>query len=323
MSAFGVRRLEGNELKKWDEFVETGNGGTIFHRLDFLAYHRDRFHKNEHHIAIYKGDAVYGLMPMAVFEQKGKRVAKSPYGGSCGGPVFQRPPTYADSHEVVEAILQHLAFHGVKELSVTMPVSACYRQYSETFALVLLERGCQCVNRDVSSLVYLDQGVPVFEGMKSRARNAVRKAQKSGVHITRGAPIEDFWPVLEKNCRELGIRPTHSFSEFKWLHEHLPERVYADVAYVEGRCAGGIAYFVINQRVNSSFYLCQDSDHREKQVLSLLIYEALATAQSEGFSWFDFGTSSMKMQGNANLFLFKEGFGAVGLFRDTYMWKAG
>ena len=178
------------------------------------------------------------------------------------------------------------------------------------------------MNRDISSAVYLDNTAQISETMTSRARNSARKASKSGVIVVRRGELSDFWVVMEKTFQKLGIRPAHTLQEFHALSERFPEDIYVDIAYLDQRPIAGIGYFVINERVNSSFYFCQDPEFQNRHALSLLVSEALFDSQHSGFKWFDFGTSSVSMRGKENLFRFKESFGAVGLFRETYLWKA-
>ncbi len=319
MAEFQLHRASKDDADRWNSFVESSNEGTLFHRLDFLAYHGDKFREYEHHIAISKGGSLYAIMPLAIIMENGDRIAKSPYGASYGGPVFLRPVTYSEAHHVVETTLNYLQSLGVVRVTLTLPLSILYRSFSETFRLVLLEHGFRCINRDICSVVPL-QSETISSTISSRARNAVRKAQKMGVQAVRNAPLCDFWRVLERTYAKLQLSSTHTFSEFRWLHEKFPALVYADVAYHDGRPVAGIGYLVLNDRVNSSFYLCQDPEEQRLSALSLLIFQALEHSQNAGFRWFDFGTSSTKMQGRPNLFMFKEGFGAVGIFRETYSW---
>ena len=321
---FTVEQFQPSQSHKWNDFVDNSNEGTLFHHLDFLAYHGKKFCKNEHHLIIHKGQAVHAVMPLAIFDEDGRRIARSPYGARYGGPVFSKPQNYHDSHGVVEAILEYLESQGVDELTLTLPTSVCYRRYSETLRLVLLERGFQCINRDISSVVCLDKDNPASKEMISRVRNTARKARKAramGVDVVCHAPIADFWQVLEMTFEKHNSKPTHTLAEFQQLHERNPERVYVEVATLDGIPVAGVGYFVINQNVKSSFYLCQNPQKQQAQGLSLLIYEALERAQKEGFRWFDFGTSSAQMQGRPNIFRFKESFGAIGVFRETYVWR--
>jgi len=317
-----VRRYDLGLREEWDNFVECSNEGTIFHRLDFLRYHGERFDQHEHQLAWYKGQTLVGVMPMAIFEEESRLVAKSPYGASYGGPAFQKPLNYADSHQVISSLLNYLAELEIKACTLTLPIPCCYAKHSETFRLALSEQGFRCTNRDISSVVCLNSDYPISEEMTSRARNMARKARKGGVMAVHQSSVADFWLVLKKTHEKLGTKPTHSIDEFQWLCDEFPELIYVDVAYLEGIVVAGIGFLVINKRVNSSFYFAQDPQKQRLQGLSLLIYEALERAQQEGFRWFDFGTSSANQKGRENLFRFKESFGAVGQFRETYVWSA-
>jgi hypothetical protein len=319
--SFSIARYDSAQADAWNRFVEKANEGTLFHRVDFLAYHGERFAAQEHHLVIYNGQTLYGVMPMAIFEQDGLRLAKSPYGASYGGPVFEHPQSYRESHNVITALLTYLKSHRVSQLDLTLPIAACHRRFCETFRLTLFEHGFLCPNRDISNIVSIDKSIPVADTMSSRGRRMARKACKLGVTVVHRAPLNDFWGVLDKTFAKHASKPTHSRAEFDWLHQHHPDRVYTDVAYSDGQPVSGIAYFVINERLNSSFYLCQDPAYKDAQGLSLLVYLGLKQAQQHGFRWFDLGTASVNMEGRPNIFSFKETFGAIGQFRETYRWR--
>jgi hypothetical protein len=315
-----VTELPSGQEKMWNRLAVESNGGTLFHNLDFLSYHGSRFMKNTHQLVFYNVDTPFGIMPLAVFDEDGKRIAKSPYGASYGGPVFRKALSYADSMEVVSVLVEYLRSNDIDKFKMVLPIAPCYEKFSETFVLALLEHGFTCINRDISSVVSLASNDIAAE-MDKRARNMARKALKSNVRTVTNGNIDDFWCVLIKTYEKLGKKPTHSYEEFKWLHEHLPENVYVDVAYLDNIPVAGIGYFVLNNAVISSFYLCTDPEWQQSQALSLLIYNTLLESQRSGYRWFDFGTSSINMKGRENLFMFKESFGATGYFRDTYMWE--
>lgn len=321
MSEITITHLKPHQREEWDSFVERSNEGTLFHRLDFLSYHGEKFRENEHHLVWLKGQSLFGIMPMSIFEDINGKTARSPYGGSYGGPIFEKPLNYNESRQITESLVDYFSQIGIVSFRMTLPIECCYAKYSETFKLSLLERDFSCVNRDISSVVPLNNNSNVQEIITSRARNMVRRASKSGITISQRTDLADFWKVMEKTFGKHGIKSTHTLSEFQWLCEKLPENIYADVAFYDSQPVAGIGYFVINKRVNSSFYLCQDPEYQNLQGLSLLINEALSKAQINGFSWFDFGTSSVNMQARESLFRFKESFGAVGLFRETYQWQ--
>lgn len=316
--SISLRPLSDKLLNRWDAFVAQSNEGTIFHRLDFLAYHQDRFRAQEEHVVFLEGDSLFGVMPLAIFEEEGGTlVGRSPYGASYGGPIFGRTPNYSDSMAVVQALIRHLLDLGVDKLTLTLPISCCYQKYSETFRLALLENGFKCINRDISSAVLLESLDLLLE---SRSRNALRKAESLGVHVVPDAPLADFWPLLEKTYQKIGTHPTHRLEDLSYLSESLEGAIFFDVAYVDSRPVAGICIFEVNSRVRSSFYLASDEDFQHTQALSLVVFKALKTSQQKGYNWFDFGTSSRQQIGQGGIFRFKEAFGAIGLFREQYQW---
>lgn len=317
-----VRRSEAADLSRWDKLVEVSNEGTIFHRLDFLEYHGDRFRESEHHLVFQNGGALLGVLPLVIREEEGVLTARSPYGGSMGGPAFDRVLTYGESMDAVALLLDYLRGVAVPRFVLTLPTQCCHRVYSESWRLALLERGFKCVNRDISSVIRIEPGINMADLLDSSRRNQARKAEKSGVEIRSRAPLEDFWRVLMQTYEKLGKNPTHTMTDLSWLAAHHPTRVHADVAYHDGIPVAGVCYFVLNARATSTFYICQDPAAQHLQANSLLLLQGMVSAQRDGFRWLDLGTSSVAQAGRANLFLFKESFGAVGEFRETYQWTA-
>ncbi|SHI75948.1 Acetyltransferase (GNAT) domain-containing protein [Malonomonas rubra DSM 5091] len=310
-----------SSLEKWDRFVNRANNGTLFHSYAFLKYHGERFLKNEKSVAIYKGEQLFGVMPLGFFEENGKSIGKSPYGASYGGPVFLGPLSYSEASAVCQAIIAFAQRVGLDELRIVLPVASVHREYSETFCLALHENAFELQIRDISSLVPLNKPEEIVAGFKSRARNSMKKARGLGVEVLSRASLDEFWPLLMSTYEKHGTPPTHTYDELAYLTTKLSEKIYFDVARLDGVPVAGICYFVLTPEVNSSFYLAQDSQHQSSQALSLLVGEGLERCAVEGFKWFDFGTSSTGMVGRAPIFKFKESFGAVGLFRETYVWK--
>jgi len=322
---FSIRLADKQDRDTWDAFVKASNDGTIFHTLAFLAYHGNRFKSGEHHLVIEKAGRIHAVMPCAITEENGKKVARSPYGASYGGPVFTKPQNYEDAHNTVSAMLTYLVSLGVSEAIFTLPPRICSLTHSDTFRLVLIEHGFDCTNRDIESTVCLHTHYSEYaEWMQRRSRieRKTRKAISSGIEIVGDAGIEDFWKILEVSFSKLGIVPTHTKEEFGFLCETLPDAVYTDIAVIGARPVAGIAHFVLNSRAICTFYLCQDPEYQHLQAMSALILHALDRASHRGFYWYTFGTSSLKMQANPNLFKFKESFGSVGSFRETYRWKS-
>lgn len=300
------------DYKKWINLFKRADGATIFHNPDFLAYHGDRF--NEEHLGIFKGDELISLIPLAIVQNS----AKSPYGASYGGFINIKNFTYNRSKEIVTLFLEYLQRRGVKDITITPSLGIYYQNYNETFLFAMVEQGFRVINSDISSVVRLGSQ-PLFN---AKLRNISKKAQKLGVEVRfRSSNIDDFWLLMEKTFAKHKKAPTHTKEEYKDLMQKFPKSIYCNIAYFNNIPIAGVGVFEINRRVVMSFYHSMDDNYKETQALTFLVKETILDADRRGFRYFDFGTSSVKMRANPNIFRFKENFGAIGLFRHTYSLK--
>lgn len=317
MSKFKLVEYTPDYFDKWNIFVEASNNGTIFHRLDFLSYHLEKFKDNEHNLVFLNGEQIFAVLPMTIIEIEGKKIAKSPFGGSYGGIVTRGPTNYSTSAELINLLIEYLRRKLVEGIIITLPISILSKVHCDTLFFVFLEKGFKMVNSDISSVVVFDDQKIGNELFTSRARNMARKARKANVIARFNQSIDDFWMVLELTFQKHSAKPTHTYDEWKYLCKNFPEKFWNDVAYIDNKPVAGIGHIMINDLTDSSFYLCNDPQFYETQALSLLIYESLLNAQRNGCKRFDFGTSSGSMVANKNIFRFKESFGAIGIFRHT------
>lgn len=314
-----------NTSENWDNLVERSINGTLFHKQRFLSYHGDRFSGRERFLSILDGDAVFAQISLAIESNESDfKTALSPYGASYGGFIFARQPSYAESKKVVSAFLDYLLACDIHCAIVTHPIPCCAPFALDTFFFCLLEQGFISLQRDISNVVDLAsaQHIPIVDSLASSVRNQTRKACKSGVVVERNGDMRLFWPVLEKNQQRLQTLPTHTLNELILLHNAFPQEIYADIALHNDIPIAGILYFHINKRVNSSFYLAQDYEYRHLCGLTFLISEALTHSQEQGYAYFDFGTSTQNLKARENLLRFKESFSKIGMFRETFRWKA-
>lgn len=318
MSNFKADFASGHDLERWDDFITRSCNGTMFHLQRFLGYHGDRFSQAERHLVIRKGGEPVAQLSYAVTSADGKVKATSPYGGSYGGFALRYPPSYSEACGIADALVHHLSEQGIGHFVVTPPLPCCCSKPLDTMTFALLERGFRSTNRDVSSILNLDPGIDLANIMTARARNMVRKAQRLSVTVRSGAPMADFWSMMEATFSRHGTRPTHTREELVDLLARLPDRVSLDVAYLDDAPVAGACCFVVNRRVATSFYLCQNEVGRDVQALSLLIFEALERYKVQSVSVFDFGTSTHGMSARPGLFQFKESFGAHGQFRESF-----
>lgn len=317
MTELDIVKADSELSSKWDAFVAESANGTLFHSNKFLKYHGERFQNHLHHILFEKSGNVQAVMPMAVFEENGIKIARSPYGASYGGIVTRYIPSYSDSRILVQKLVEYLKHNSISQLTITPPITICEKDHTDTLLFAFLEQGFRISNSDVSSVVSLSDEDIEKNVFTSRARNMARKAEKSGVTARFRADIDSFWSLMEKTFLKHATTSTHSRNEWEWLCTNLAEDIWCDVAYIGDIPVAGIGHMKINKLVDSSFYLCSDPEYQNTQALTFLVYKSLLESKKSGFRFFDFGTSTVNMLARENIFRFKECYGAVGLFRHT------
>jgi len=319
VSKFTLIEYNNSYYGKWNDFIKNSNNGNIFHRLDFLSYHGDKFKENENHLIWLKGEHIFAVMPMAVFEIGGKKIAKSPYGASFGGIVTRDVVNYKDSNELVKSLIDYIKQHNIDELIITPSTLMLNKIKSETLNFSFLEQGFKFTNNDITNFIEINQTTNIENELLSKnARNMLRKAIKNNVKVKSYADINDFWKVMDSTFQKHGKSPTHTKSEWENLISLFPESIWCDVAYLDNIPISGIGQIKLNPNTYSSFYLCNDIDYIYLQGQTLLIYESLLKMKEENIKYYDFGTSSVSMVGRENIFNFKEGFGALGTFRNSF-----
>lgn len=329
MSNIEVVEYTENKKGEWNEFVANSNNGTVFHNLDFLSYHGDKFSKNEHHLMFYyKGQNLIGVIPLAIFEKEDKLVAKSPYGGSFGGIVVKDHFKFRYSEELINSMVKFFRDNNFDEVYITLPpliysrVPNCYIEFN------LLKNNFEIINREITSVIKLDcfdsDPCDIFE---KRARTAVKKARKKGVSVVESSDdYNAFYKILKEAKARHNAKSTHTLSELMKLHDILPNSIKLDIAYVHDEPAAGILYFICNSQVILTFYICHKTAYGEFYPTNLLIYHGMRWAKKNKFKYLDLGTTARySLDSDAivgyGVFMFKESFGSVGYFRDTFKWK--
>ena len=304
---------------RWNKFVVESVNGTLFHRLDFLRYHKNRFRQNEHNLLWIKGDQIISIMPLAIFNEGGLLHARSPYGGSYGGIILREWLNYSESSQIVSTLTDYLKIINVKKCTITPPLKILEKTSSDTLLFCFLEKGFRIVNSDISSVININE---LFAGNNSGARirhleRKHKKTKKLKIISANNQSAKEFWGILEVTFNKHGIKPTHTLSDWEKLCEDFPGEIWNNVAFLDDKPIAGIGNIKVNENTISTFYLCSDPAFNHTQALSGLIYELIMNCRNNGIRYIDFGTSSVNMKPRETIFRFKESFGAYGCLRHT------
>jgi GNAT acetyltransferase-like protein len=321
-----VTALRPSEQPEWAQFLAASENGTLFHNLDFLAYHppgRFRFQ----HLIVRRGGAIVALVPGGLAGDEAAPIFTSPLGASVGGAVLAPKLAARDHLEIVEALQEHAGAQGWSGIELTLPPAAYLPTGSDTLAFALFCRGFRLQQRWLCHMIPLEHGRR-REGYRSlfrdTAANLVRAGQRKGVSVVEGGSerLDAFLSVFHDTYERHGAVPTHSAEEIANLLWRLPERVKLYLAMLGDVPVASVLVMLLNARVAYSFYICRSAAHPREHGNVVVFAALLDRLAEQGYRWLDMGPSARGGFFNEGVAFFKEGLGAVGCCRDRWLWSA-
>ena len=315
---FTLHQYINQNKSPWDQFVSSGNNGTLFHLRKFLNYHpKDRF--QDHSILVEKKQNLFSVFPAAELIVDGKRILVSHPGSTVGSFVVPENLSIADAMAMSEALVSYIKENNFSGIRITLPPTLYQRRLSNYMDFSFFKQGFTYSKRDVTSILFLEDSLDKnLAKFKSSHLRAVRNAQEKGVNVRQSNDFDSFYHILEQNLKiRHGVSPTHTLAELKNIHALFPDRVNLFAAFVKDVMVAGVVNFVVNDHVVLAFYISHDEAYQEFRAVNLLFYSIFDWAIQQGFRIYDFGTFTVNEEPNMGLGRFKENFGASGIFRDT------
>jgi len=318
MAGLALIPLPPGRTRQWDEFVAASANGSLFHRQDFLGYHGDRFREAARPLVWLKGEALFAVLPLALFTENGVTRAVSPFGASFGGIVHGANLRLKHALEMADSLVAHLRELGVAECSITTPPQCYHRHYTGAMEFALCSRGFTLANREITHAIPLAGVTDPFQPLDSGTRTQARKAAKLGVTVERDASIAEAYPLMVKTREQLGNpNLTHSLADLQALQAINPDFVKVDLARLEGTPVAANV-FLCSPTCITSFYPSYIKEYAHTSALTLLMLDAIRWCLETGRQHLDLGCTSYRMAVNPSLSEFKESFGATCHFRDTF-----
>ncbi|NIR51838.1 GNAT family N-acetyltransferase [candidate division KSB1 bacterium] len=319
-SQLGVLEYEETLNKPWDDFVWGSDNGTLFHTRQFLNYHPSgRF--QDASLIITKGESWVALLPAVAREREDEKSLISHAGASMGGVVMKSPQSIKDTFRIVDALVGSAQERAFRKIVLTLPPQIYFARPNNYLDFALLGLGFHYLKREVSSMIPLhfaeEDTLLRFNGS---SRRAVRKALSLGVSVRESDDFASFYAILESNLKlRHNVQPTHTLEELRILKEIFPDRLKLFAAYNGDEMIAGVVVFVCNERVALAFYISHNEEHQKYRGVNLLFYEVIRWCIRQQLKFLDFGIFTINMKPNWGLARFKESFGALGIFRDTFI----
>ena len=180
---FTLHQYINQNESRWDQFVSSGNNGTLFHLRKFLNYHpKDRF--QDHSILIEKKQNLFSVFPAAELIVDGKRVLVSHPGSTVGSFVVPENLSIADAMAMSEALVSYIKENNFCGIRITLPPTLYQRRLSNYMDFSFFKQGFAYLKRDVTSILFLEDSLEKnLAKFKSSHLRAVKNAQENNPKI--------------------------------------------------------------------------------------------------------------------------------------------
>lgn len=319
-----VAPLTDGERQSWQDFLAGAANSSLYHDLDFLAYHPPGRFRFEHLIARQKGK-ILALVPGGLAERQEGTVFASPLGASSGGLVVKPRLRAAQALAMVQALQEHAADQGLAGIDLTLAPAVFADSPSEIIPFALFGRGFRLVNRWLSAMLDLSSAqAPRYEHLfRKTSANLVRGAKRKGMALAEygleGLPL--FLEIFEDTYARHGVKAAHTGDEIAWLLERLPDRVRLFLAVKAGCCVAGVLVFMLAPSVAYTYYICTSTTSAEVGATQFLFAELADVLAERGVRWLDLGPCCWDGNFNAGVTFFKESLGCVMHCRDRWSWR--
>ncbi|HBV86861.1 MAG TPA: methicillin resistance protein [Desulfosporosinus sp.] len=276
-------KLKSIKREAWQDFQKETPFGSLFHRWEWQDILEIGFGVKVNRLGLFNDEGVLkGLLPLVERKMSLLKLAGSPLSGAATPHSGPLGPVLLD--EFLSALEVYGAEKHIDYLELGLP---------EVRGKEVLEQN----GYTVEELITLDLPIPqeeeaLWSGLEVRCRNAIRKAEKSGVKVIEAQALEEWLePYYQLSCgvyKRQEKDPPFSKEYFSALWQNLYPRgdLVVLLAQYEGKTiAGGI----FPRDRNVGYYLDGVSDREYNKVVpnNLVQWEYLKRAQAMGITLYD------------------------------------
>ena len=311
-----IEKYRPDYYERWNKFIDISNNGNIFHKLDFLSYHGDKFKNNEHNLVWIENEEIIAVMPFAIFEIEGELIGRSPYGASYGGIIYKQDISFIKAEQIFIALKEYCLRESIGKLIITNTPTFYHLRHCEYFDFIFLMNNGKLVNSDLTAYIQINEKTQEY--FDRSCKKAIRKSIKNELLFEQNNHLESFYEILLINREKHNAKPVHTKADLEYLINTLNDQVKLFMIYYNNIPIAGSIVFICNNHVLLDFYWAHLEEYKHLRPVNYLVYKMSNWALEKGYKIFDFGTQTVNMKPNYGNTRFKETFGSRGLLRKTY-----
>ncbi|KJD35068.1 hypothetical protein PW52_11980 [Tamlana sedimentorum] len=313
MNNFTVIKYNPNYFDVWNNFIQNSKNATFLFYRNFMEYHADRF--SDFSLMVFKKNKLVALLPA----NRNSKTVYSHQGLTYGGLILKNDVKFNEVLEMFSSLLSFLNSENISHLEIKlMPAMYCNLPNDElSYLLFLLQ--AELIKKDNLSVVNQRYKLAI----SNNRLEGVKRGVKHNLKVEESKSFDEFWnTILIPNLnKKHGVKPVHSLSEIKQLHENFPDNIKQYNVYHEGAIVAGTTMF-ITKNVAHCQYISGNQDKNQLGSLDFL-FEKLINEFFADKLFFDFGSSNENHGRTINrgLQFWKEGFGARTVVQEFFSVK--
>ncbi|MCK5216660.1 MAG: GNAT family N-acetyltransferase [Methanosarcinales archaeon] len=282
---FEVQPLRREDYEEWNKFAKVHTNATIFHTIEWKKVLEETFgYKPEYLVVKNSKGKMIGISPaFSVKTLFGKVIVSQPF-FEYGGPIIERG--FREAYKELLDFYKNKVENGrIKYVEIKVIPDGEHDNFDET----------GFVKQFKAYGFYIDAKSKDFEkdiwfGLytkKSRVRNSVKKAIKSGVRVVENDDIDIYYELYIKTIVKLGSPPFPK-TLFENIKKYADSSVRFTYAYLKETPIAGMMSFPYNNR-DLMVNLVSDDNYQEYRANDLLYNEQIEYATKNEFEIIDLG----------------------------------
>jgi len=314
-------KVYNNNLKEWDDFIDSSINGTIFHKQKFLEYHIER-QFSHHSLMFYKKNVLIAVFPASIRE---KTLISHP-GASFGGIIY-RKISLSDLLDILELIEEYAKNKKCENIEI-VPPPTIYNNGDESLIYALKWKQYTEREQYFSSIIGIQNDInkQINEIIRNKSRSQKyydNIMMKNNLELLWTNNFDEFYPILRKNKERYNAQPTHTLEELNKINDLLPHAIKLLVIKKDGIAIGGNMIFIAKPNLGIIFYNMINYDYSDIQISTIQILESIKWGKDNKIKYLDFGISheagtKHPLIPKISLIKFKEEFGGYGSLRFLF-----
>jgi len=309
-----IEFLKEDDYAKWNKFVALSEYGTIFHTIEWKAVIEKTFgYKSLYIVFKNKNGEIVGIFPSFIAKKLFSTIIISQPFSEYGGPIVQQDFEKEAYRYIFNFCKQKIDNNDIRYVEIKTPPDKDYvflEQLGFTKILKSFDFFLLVKNMDFHDDIWLRLR------SKTRIRNSVQKAIKSGVKIIKSNDIDAFYQLYLNSIARLGSLPWPK-RFFREVQKSIPSSRFL-LACREDNPIAAMMTLPYKER-DLAVVLAYNHKHQQYRASDLLYSNEIQYAADNKFKVIDLG----RTRPNSSYEHYKRKWGAQKADLYSYIYPSG